>query len=570
MTEVAALQTGRRARRRDSAEVKPDRAGATTRYRKLFNPFDPVRMFSDDQIEHIHQSALTVLETIGIRMLLPEAREILSAAGADVDASTFTVRIDRNLVEGALARAPSAFVLHAASPERNVDIGGRNVVIGPVAGPPHVTDLERGRRVATLADHQNLVRMSQHYDVIHINAALAEPQDIPTPMRHYATMRAQLTLSDKVPWVFCRGAPQVHDCFAMLQAGLGLTKDEFESQPHCWTVINTNSPFQLDMPMLQGLIDFARAGQLAVVTPFTLAGAMAPITIIGALIQQHAEALAGIVVSQLAKAGAPVCYGCFTSNVDMKSGSPAFGTPEYVKAAWASGQLARRIGLPWRSSSTTASNTPDAQAAYESQMSLWGAFLGGCNILLHGAGWLEGGLSASFEKFVIDIEMLQMFAEIFAPIPASEDDMGMAAMAAVGPGGHYFDAEHTMSRYRTAFYSPLLSDWSNFGRWQELGSLTATERATRIWKSVLEEFEPPSRDIALIEALDDFIARREREGGAPPESEAARSSRPPKLGRDILRVLTQQANDLLDETGCHALNDARDADGTCDLAMGRA
>lgn len=511
------MQANRRGRRRDGAEAKPD-AGASARYRTLVNPFDPMRMFSDDQIEHIHGSALQVLETIGIRMLLPEARSILAAAGADVDHSTLTVRIDRSLVEDALRRAPSSVMLHAPSPDRHVEIGGRNVVIGPVAGPPHVTDMERGRRVATLADYQDLVRLTQHYDILHVNAALAEPQDVPPPLRHYATMRAQLTLSDKAPWVFCRGTPQVRDCFAMLRLGLGLTEEEFESHPYCWTVINTNSPFQLDIPMLQGLIDFARAGQLAVVTPFTLAGAMAPVTIVGALTQQHAEALAGIVVSQLARPGAPVCYGCFTSNVDMKSGSPAFGTPEYVKAAWASGQLARRIGLPWRSSSTTASNVTDAQAAYESQMSLWGALLGGCNILLHGAGWLEGGLSASFEKFIVDIEMLQMFAELFAPTPVSEDDMGMAAMAAVGPGGHYFAAEHTMSRYRTAFYAPLISDWSNFGRWQETGSLTATERATRMWKNVLADFAPPRRDAARIEALDDFIARREREGGAPPES----------------------------------------------------
>ena len=221
---------------------------------------------------------------------------------------------------------------------------------------------------------------------------------------------------------------------------------------------------------------------------------MAPITILGALVQQHAEALAGITLSQLVRPGAPVAYGGFTSNVDMKSGAPAFGTPEFVKAAFASGQLARFIGLPWRSSNVNASNVPDAQAAYESQMSLWGALMGGCNILLHGAGWLEGGLSASKEKFIIDVEMLQMFAELFQPLAFSADEFGIDAIREVGPGGHFFAAAHTMTRYRSAFYRPLLSDWSNFGQWSEKGAKDATRRAHEIATKTLAEFEPPPLD----------------------------------------------------------------------------
>ena len=251
-----------------------------------------------------------------------------------------------------------------------------------------------------------------------------------------------------------------------------------------------------------------------VLTPFTLAGAMAPVTLPGALAQQHAEALAGIALSQIARPGAPVCYGSFTSNVDMKTGAPAFGTPEYVKAAFASGQLARRVGLPLRSSGVTASNAPDAQAAYEMQMSLWGALMGGTNLLLHGAGWLEGGLTASAEKFVMDVEMLQMFAELFKPIEVSEATLGLDAIADVGHGGHFFGTRHTLDRFETAFYSPLLSDWSNFENWTDSGSLDATRRAHRIFRDTVAAHEPPPMESARREEIDAFIARRTAEGGA--------------------------------------------------------
>jgi trimethylamine--corrinoid protein Co-methyltransferase len=270
--------------------------------------------------------------------------------------------------------------------------------------------------------------------------------------------------------------------------------------------------------MAQGIMDFASAGQPSIITPFTLAGAMAPITIVGALVQQHAEAMFGITLAQLVRPGAPVVYGAFTSNVDMKSGAPAFGTPEAVKAAFGSGQLARRLGLPWRASNVNASNCPDAQAAYEAQMSLWGAVMGGCNVLLHGAGWLEGGLSASREKFIIDVEMLQMMAELFQPLEVSPAQIGLDAITEVGPGGHFFAAGHTMTRYRSAFYRPLVSDWSNFGQWTENGSKNAPARAHEVAQKTLAEFQPPPLDPGVREELDAFKDRRIREGGAPPES----------------------------------------------------
>ncbi|HVS76479.1 MAG TPA: trimethylamine methyltransferase family protein, partial [Steroidobacteraceae bacterium] len=253
-----------------------------------------------------------------------------------------------------------------------------------------------------------------------------------------------------------------------------------------------------------------------IMTPFCLAGAMAPITIAGALTLQHAEALAGIALAQLAHPGAPLLYGSFLSNVDMKSGSPAFGTPTHLQATLGAGQLARLIGLPWRAGAGTAGNVVDAQAALETQFSLWATVLAGATVCLHAAGWMEGGLTHSYEKCVTDVEMLQMLAELCTPPEADEDALGYAAIAEVPPGGHFFAAAHTMARYRTAFYEPMIADWSNFGSWTERGSLTSTDRAHARWKQVLAEFSAPPHAAACAEALDELIARRTAEGGAPP------------------------------------------------------
>jgi trimethylamine--corrinoid protein Co-methyltransferase len=265
--------------------------------------------------------------------------------------------------------------------------------------------------------------------------------------------------------------------------------------------------------MLQGLMEMARHGQPVCITPFTLSGAMAPATIAGALTLQNAEALAGIAFIQMVAPGAPAIYGGFTSNVDMKSGAPAFGTPEYVRAAMAGGQLARRYNFPYRSSNACAANAVDGQAAYESQMSIWGAVMGGVNMMLHGAGWMEGGLVASFEKFIVDVEMLQMMSEFLQPIEVTEETLGLDAIAEVGPGGHFFGAAHTLARYDHAFYPPILSDWRNFETWREAGALDTAQRANAIWKQAIAEYEMPAMDSACREAVEDFVARRKSEGG---------------------------------------------------------
>jgi trimethylamine--corrinoid protein Co-methyltransferase len=473
-----------------------------------------LRVFSDDQVEAIHQAALGLLETQGMKVLSADARRVYAGGGAQVDEATQMVRLDRGLVLQSLATTPHAVELHALDPAHNVLLGGRHVAMAPTSGPPNIMDIEHGRRAGTLIDFCNLMKLCQSYEVIQVLGGAVEPQDIPVHVRHLEVTRAQLTLTDKIPFIFSRGHQQIADNFR--QIAHGISAEEFARRPYTYTIINTNSPLQLDIPMAEGIIDFALAGQPTIITPFTLAGAMAPVTVAGALMLAHAEALAGLTLSQITRTGAPVIYGSFTSNVDMKSGSPAFGTPEYVKAAFGAGQLARHINLPWRSSNATAANVPDAQAAYEAQMSLWGALMGGCNFILHAAGWMESGLTTSYEKFIIDIEMLQMFAEVFQPLGATPADLAVDAVGEVGPGGHFFGCAHTMERYRSAFYAPLVSDWRNYGTWHDDGAKTATQRANTIWHAALNEFVPPPRDAAIIEELDAYVERRKAEGGAPP------------------------------------------------------
>lgn len=509
-------------RRRQGRRRGNDDAGfpspRTLKYRRLVNPLIRQPAFSQDRVEALHETALKVLEELGMRVLNAEARDIYRAAGAEVDETARMVRIDRTLVAHALKAAPSLFDMPGGSPGRTVTLGGNHVAFVCVGGPPNISDLDRGRRTGTLEDCRNIIKLSQEFDVIHLASPNVEAQDVPLNIRHLAVTQAQLTLTDKPIFIYSRGTPQVSDGMEMVRLARGLGHAEFEAAPWCYTVINTNSPRQLDVPMCQGIIDFARAGQASIITPFTLSGAMAPVTIAGALALQHAEALAGIVLAELVRPGAPVVYGSFTSNVDMKSGSPAFGTPEFVKGAFGAGQLARHIGLPWRGSAATASNMPDQQSVYEFLFSAWGSLLGGVNVMLHAAGWLEGGLTASMEKFILDIEMLQAFAEIFQPLDGSDAEIGFDALAEVDPGGHFFAAQHTMARYQNAFYAPLVSDWRNFGQWSEDGGKSAAERANLIWKERLARFEPPPMETSRREALADFVARRKREGGALPES----------------------------------------------------
>jgi trimethylamine--corrinoid protein Co-methyltransferase len=483
----------------------------------LSNPFAPQKAISDDQVQAIHDTALRVLEELGMKVLLPEARAIYRAGGALVDDDSQMVRIGRDLVAAALATAPKTILLKAREARRDVLLAPGAMTFMPGGGCPHAYDRERGRRPGTLADFRDVMQLIDGFDAIHYMTAAVEPQDSPMNRRHYDTMRVQLQSSTKVPFIYARGRAQVEDSFKMVALAQGLEAD-FADQPRCFTVINTNSPRTLDLPMAEGIIDFARHGQVSMITPFCLMGAMAPVTVAGALTLQHAEALAGITLAQLARPGAPVVYGAFASNVAMKSGAPAFGTPEHMRASLISGQLARHIGLPWRGSSGAAANMADAQGATETTLATMAAALAGATVTIHAAGWLEGGLSFGYEKFLTDLEVLQTLAELAAPLAVTEDELAFEAIAEVPPGGHFFGADHTMTRFRGAFYEPLVSDWSNHGQWSGAGSPRADERATALWQERLAAFTPSLKAIEGLGPVEDFIARRLVQGGALPTS----------------------------------------------------
>ncbi len=481
---------------------------------QLQNPYPPIEPLSADQVEVIHQASLRLLRDTGVDFLLPEALDHLKKAGAMVESGSQRVRFDPEMVEEMIGLAPAKFTFHARNPQNNMIIGGNHVNFGNVSSAPNCSDIRAGRRVGNSQDFRDFVKLSQYFNIISFNGGYAvEPQDWHPSIRHLKAARESITLTDKPMYGYATARQRLLDVMEMVRIGRGIDHQQFVSETSMMTVINVNSPLTLDTVMLEGIMEMATHNQLVILTPFTLAGAMAPITLAAALTQQNAEALAGYVFSQVIRRGAPIAYGGFTSNVDMKSGSPAFGTPEYMKAALAGGQLARRYGLPYRSSNVCAANSVDAQAAYESVFSLWGAVMGGCNLLKHGAGWLEGGLCASFEKFILDVDLLQMVAEFLKPIKISDEELALDTIDEVGPGGHYFAAQHTMDRYRDAFYSPILSDWRNFESWQVAGSPDAKQKANRVYRQALDEYQQPELDEAIRDELDEFVERRIDEGG---------------------------------------------------------
>jgi len=483
-------------------------------WRPLVNPYSPVEVLDPEQLEKVEAASFRILENIGLEFLHDGALDRLEKAGAKVDRATSRVRMDRAMVLEHVAKAPSEFVLHARNPARSVTIGGRNVVFSSVSSAPNVSDLDNGRRPGNRADFQNLLKIAQSLNIVHtISGYPVEPTDLPPATRHLDAQYDYITLTDRIWMPSGIGPGRVADALALDCIARGISEDEAARRPGLHTVINTNSPLRVDQQMIEGLMFLAEHGQAVIVTPFTLAGAMAPATLAGALALQNAEALGVIAFMQMVKPGSPAIYGCFTSNVDMKSGAPAFGTPEYTRAAMAGGQLARRYSLPYRSSNCSTSNAVDAQAAYESCMAIWGAVMGGANMIKHGAGWMEGGLVASYEKVIVDAEILQTMGEALQPLTVDDDALGLDAIKEVGPGGHFFGAAHTLARYENAFYSPMLSDWRNFETWREAGALTAAQRANAIWKQLLADYERPPLDPGIDEALRDYVERRRREGG---------------------------------------------------------
>ena len=485
-------------------------------FRQLKIPFKPTEIVSADELESIHLASLRVLREIGVDVLHDGARKIMKEHGADVREGVERVRFDSDMLLELVSHAPAEFTIHARNPAHDVRFGGNNLVLSQMASAPNCSDLDGGRRPGNQVDFRNFLKLAQMHNILNTTGGYpVEPTDIHPSVRHLECIRDLATLTDKVFHIYSLGKERNVDGIEIARIARGISHEQMLAEPSVYTIINTNSPLKLDVPMMEGIIQMSSAGQVVIVTPFTLSGAMAPVTIAGALVQQNAEALSGIAFTQMVKKGAPVGYGGFTSNVDMKSGAPAFGTPEYMKAQLIGGQLARRYKIPYRTSNTCAANTVDAQAAYESVFSLWGAIQSGANFMLHGAGWLEGGLRCSYEKTILDIDLLQMVAEFLTPLDLSEEALGFDAIESVGPGGHFFGTQHTQDRYKTAFYSPILSDWRNFESWAEAGSPTAMEKANRVWKDRLATYEQPYMDPAIREELDAFVEKRRAEGGAP-------------------------------------------------------
>ena len=474
--------------------------------------FDPIRAVSDDELESIHQASLRVLAETGIDFLDGTARRQLADAGADVDDNR--VRFDPELVQALVATAPAKFTMHGINPERDLILGGDLMTITSVASPPFVTGLGRDRRDGNREDYRNLVKLGHVLNIIHTVAGYpVEPMDLHPSVRHLHATHDMLTLSDKPPFVYSLSRQRNIDAIEMTRIARGVDKATINEEPSIFSVINASTPLRYDTVMLHGIQEMSASNQIIVITPFTLAGAMAPITVAGALVLQNAEALAGIAYTQVVRPGAPVIYGGFTSNVDMRSGAPAFGTPEYWKACLVGGQLARRYELPYRSSNVNASNSVDAQSAYESVFSLWGAVMGGVNLLLHGAGWLEGGLLTSYEKMVIDADTLNMVAAMLKPIIVDDASLAVEAIAEVGPAGHFFGTAHTQERYTTEHFQPMVSDWRNYESWDEGGRVEAHQRAEKLARQLIDAHEEPPMDPARRGELDDFVARRVAEGG---------------------------------------------------------
>ena len=475
-------------------------------------PFEPLRSVSDDELEAIHEASLRVLAETGIDFLDETARRQLVDVGCRVDGDR--VRFDPDLVMHLVSTAPAEFTMHAPSPARNLHMGGDVLTFTSVASPPFVTGLGRDRRDGNRDDYRNLIKLGQVLNAVHTVAGYpVEPMDLHPSVRHLYATHDMLTLSDKVPFVYSLSRQRNLDAIEMTRIARGADHDAMDVEPSLYSVINASTPLRYDTVMLHGIQEMSARNQCIVITPFTLAGAMAPVTVAGALVLQNAEALAGIAYTQVVRAGAPVIYGGFTSNVDMRSGAPAFGTPEYWKACLIGGQLARRYRVPYRSSNVNASNSVDAQSAYESVFALWGAVMGGVNLLLHGAGWLEGGLLASYEKMVIDADLLNMVIAMLEPVVIDDAALAVEAIAEVGPAGHFFGIQHTQDRYATEHFQPMVSSWANFEAWDEGGRIEAHQRAEALARTLVDAHQEPPMTADRRAALDDFVERRVAEGG---------------------------------------------------------
>jgi trimethylamine--corrinoid protein Co-methyltransferase len=466
-----------------------------------------VELLSSEAVEVIEHNAETILEEIGIEFRRdPESLQLWRAAGADVQGER--VRIPRGLCRALLKTAPREFELQARNPARNVRFGGDATVFSPVGGPPFVADLEGGRRYGTLQDLQNFIKLAHMAPAIHFSGGcMCEPMEIAPNKRHLDVQYAFFRYSDQG----CEATPETpgHALDAVRMAQVLFGRERVDRQTVVLGNINSNSPLTFDGRMLGALRVFAAHNQGTIVVPAVLAGAMGPVTTAGCMAEILAETMAGMALTQLVRPGAPVILGSFVGAVSMRTGAPTFGTPEATQMIFATAQLARRLGVPCRSGgSLCSSKVPDAQAAFESAHTLLPTLLAGVNLVTHAAGWLEGGLVASYEKFVMDIDQLAMMQVLAAGMDLSERGQAMDAIREVGPGSHFLGCEHTQANFETAFHQSNIADYSSYEQWSAEGSLTAEQRANRVWKRMLDEYVDPGMDPALDEALREFMARR--------------------------------------------------------------
>ena len=504
-TRTGGRRSGGRAGRRASRA-----ASAPTHAPFLTRRLTPLEVLSEEGLELIEHDADTILEEVGVEFRgHPRALSLLADAGADVDGER--VRFPRGMCRSIVTEhAPTSYTHHARNPARSVQIGGDATVFAPVYGPPFVRDRDGGRRYATLDDFHNLVKLAYLAPPLHLSGGtVCEPVDLPVGHRHLDMVAAHLRYSDK-PFMGSVTAPErARDSIELARIGFG---GDLAGRTVMTSLINASSPLVWDASMLEVAEVYAAAGQACVISPFILAGAMAPVTVAGTASQTLAEALAGMTFVQLVSPGAPVVFGSFASSMSMQTGAPTFGTPEPALVLYTVAALARRVGVPFRSGgSLTASKVPDAQAAYESASTLQPTVLAGVNFVLHAAGWLEGGLVASYEKFVLDVDQLGMAEVLAGGVDLSDNGRALDAVRETGPGEHYLGSAHTLANFETAFYRPELADNASFEQWQEDGGLSAADRATSRWQQLLASYERPPLDSGVDEELSDFVARRKHE-----------------------------------------------------------
>ena len=504
-------QTRRRGRGGGGAARRAERTAVRIEAAKYIERKIPnLDILNDEALEIIEANAETVLQEIGVSFVEnPAALERWKAAGADVEGER--VRLPKGLARELCRTAPSHFTQHARNPERNVEIGGRNLVLAPVYGPPFVRDAAGGRRYATMEDFRNFVKLAYMSTYLHHSGGtVCEPTDVTVSKRHLDMLHAHMTLSDK-PFMGSVTEPsRAKDSVEMCEILFG---KEFVAENTVMTsLININSPLTFDSVMMGALEVYAAANQAAIISPFIVGGAMAPVSVAGTLTQVLAEVMAGVAYSQLIRKGAPVIMGAFVTSIDMNSGAPTFGTPEAAQITYGAGQLARRLGLPYRSAgSFCGSKLPDAQAAYETANTLNGGLLAGVNFMLHAAGWLEGGLVASYEKFVMDADQLGVLQRIAEGVPVDENAQAMDALREVGPGGHYLGCAHTQANFKTAFWRTNLLDYKPFETWEEEGARDTQALATLRVQKLLADYQQPAMDPVLAEELAGYVARRKAE-----------------------------------------------------------